>query len=73
MTTKLLLGKIPIIDKLFKRVAVDLVDPIQPALRDRGNRYIFKTLVDFTSRCPETVAMKNTEAGRVGEALVEIF
>nr|XP_034325279.1 uncharacterized protein LOC105323550 isoform X4 [Crassostrea gigas] len=70
-TTKVPLGKMPLIDEPFKRVAVDLVGPIQPAT-DRGNRYIL-TLVDFASRYPEAVALKGIEAERVAEALVEIF
>nr|XP_034327265.1 uncharacterized protein LOC117689714 [Crassostrea gigas]XP_034327266.1 uncharacterized protein LOC117689714 [Crassostrea gigas] len=56
-TTKVPLGKMPVIDEPFKRVAVDLVGPIQPAT-DRGNRYIL-TLVDFASRYPEAVALKD--------------
>lgn len=61
----------PLVDEPFKRVAVDLVGPIQPAT-DRGNRYIL-TLVDFASRYPEAVALKGIEAERVAGALVEIF
>ena len=37
--TKTPLGKMPLIDLPFKRVAVDLVGPIAP-VTDRGNRYI---------------------------------
>lgn len=70
-TTKVPLGKMPLIHEPFKRVAVDLVGPIQTAT-DRGNRYIL-TLVDVTSRYPETVALKGIEAEKVAEALVEIF
>lgn len=61
----------PLINEPFKRVAVDLVGPIQPAT-DRGNRYIL-TLEDFASRYPEAVVLKGIEAERVAEALVEIF
>lgn len=50
-TTKVPLGKMPLIDEPFKRVSVDLVGPIQPAT-DRGNQYIL-TPVDFASRYPE--------------------
>lgn len=70
-TTKVPLGKMPLINEPFKRVAVDLVGPIQPAT-DRGNRYIL-TLEDFASRYPEAVVLKGIEAERVAEALVEIF
>ena len=33
------LQKIPLIDEVFKRVAVDIVGPIHP-VTDKGNRYI---------------------------------
>jgi len=36
---KVPLGKMPLIDSPFKRVAVDLIGPIAP-ITDRGNRYI---------------------------------
>lgn len=62
-TSKVPFGKVPLIDEPFKRVAVDLVGPIQPAT-DRGNRYIL-TLVDFASRYPEALALKGIEAERV--------
>ena len=61
----------PKIDEPFRRVAVDLVGPIQPAT-DRENRYIL-TLVDFASWYPEAVAQKGIEAERVAEALVDMF
>ena len=38
-TTEVPLGQMPIIDGPFRRIAVDLVGPIQPAT-DRRNRYI---------------------------------
>lgn len=46
----------PFIEVPFKRVAVDLVGPIQPAT-SKGNRYIL-TVVDFATRYPEAVALK---------------
>ena len=39
------LGEMPIMDSPFKRVAIDLIGPINPT-SDRGNRYILK-LVDY--------------------------
>ena len=65
------LDQMPIIDEPFRRIAVDLVGPIQPAT-DPGNRFIL-TLVDFASRYPEAVALKGIEAKRVAEALVDMF
>ena len=44
--TRVPLGKMPLIDSPFKRVAIDLVGPITPASED-GHRYIL-TLVDLS-------------------------
>ena len=65
------IGKMPLIDKPFQRVAVDIVGPIEPR-SDKGNRYIF-TLMDYVTRYPETVALPSIEAERVAEALLEMF
>jgi len=60
-----------IIDTAFKRVAIDLVGEISPAL-SRGHRYIL-TIVVFTTRYPEAVALKNITTTVVAEAIVSIF
>jgi len=65
------LGKMPLIDSPFKRVAVDLVGPIAP-VTDRGNRYIL-VMVDNATRYPEATALKSIEAETVAEALVTMF
>lgn len=65
------LGVMPLIDTPFRRVAIDLVGPIYPAT-DRGNRYIL-TLVDFATRYPEAVPLKQIDTERVAEALLDIF
>ena len=65
------LSKMPLIDTPFNRVAVDLIGPIVPA-SDRGNRYIL-TVVDYCTRYPEAIALKNIDTEQVAEALVEIF
>jgi len=70
-TSKVPLGNVPLIDTPFKRVSVDLVGPIFPAT-DCANRYLL-TLVDYASRYPEAVALKNVETETVAEALVSIF
>ena len=61
----------PLIDKPFKRVAIDLVGPISPP-SEEGHRYIL-TLVDFSTRYPEGVPLKNIDTETVTEALVDIF
>ena len=65
------LGKMPLIEIPFKRVAVDLVGPIAP-VTDRGNRYIL-TMVDYATRYPEAIALKSIEAETVAEALVTMY
>ena len=69
--SKMPLGKMPVIDTPFKRVAVDLVGEIFPA-SSRGHRYIL-TVVDYATRYPEAVALKNISTITVAEALVSIF
>ena len=68
---KVPLEKMPLIDKPFKRVAIDLVGPMSPP-REEGHRYIL-TLVDFSTRYPEAVPLKNIDTETVAEALVDIF
>ena len=68
---KVPLEKMPLIDKPFKRVAIDLVKPIGPPSED-GHRYIL-TLVDFATRYLEAVPLKNIDTETVAEALVDIF
>ena len=65
------LGKLPLIDTPFKRVAVDIIGPLNP-VTDRRNRYIL-TLVDYATRYPEAIALPSIEAERVAEALIEMF
>ena len=65
------LGKQPLIDTPFKRVAVDIVGPIEPRSEKR-NRYIL-TMIDYATRYPEAVALPRIETERVAEALVEMF
>ncbi|XP_071486350.1 uncharacterized protein [Diadema antillarum] len=65
------LGEMPLIDTPFKRVAIDLIGPIDP-ITERGNRYIL-TLVDYATRYPEAVALRSIETERIAEALLEIF
>ena len=55
--SKVPLEKMPLIDKPFKRVAIDLVGPISPP-SEEGHRYIL-TLVDFSTRYPEAVLIKD--------------
>jgi len=68
---KVPLGKMPIIETPFDRVAVDLVGPIHPET-DKGNRYIL-TMVDYATRYPEAVPLKDIKTETVAEAMVNMF
>ena len=70
-TTKVPLGNFPIVGEPFQRVAVDLVGPITPAT-DRGHRYIL-VLVDYATRYPEAIPLKNIEAETVAEGLLTVY
>ena len=45
--------------------------PLSP-VTDRGNRYIL-TLVDFSTRYPEAIALRSIDTAVVAEALLSIF
>ena len=61
----------PIIDTPFKRCAVDLIGPISPP-SEKGHRYIL-TLVDYATRYPEAIPLKNISSEDVAEALLDIY
>ena len=65
------LGDMPLINMPFRKVAVDLAGPISPS-SERGHRYIL-TLVDYTTRYPEAVPLKNIETETVAEALLNMY
>jgi len=64
---KVPLERMPLIDEPFRRVAVDLVGPIQPA-SDKGYRYIL-VMVDYATRYPEAAPLKDVSTETVAEAL----
>ena len=68
--TKVPLGKLPLIDTPFKRVAVDMVGPIGPL---SGKKSCFILMIDYATRYPEAVALPSIETELVTEALVEMF
>ena len=65
------LGKLPLNDTPFKRVAVDIVDPIEPRAEKRY-RYIL-TMIDYAKRYSEAVALPSIETERIAVALVKMF
>ncbi len=68
---KVKLGRMPLMDTPFKRVAVDIIGPIFPA-SEKGNRFIL-TMVDYATRYPEAVALPSIETERVAEAIVDMI
>ncbi|GFN96980.1 gypsy retrotransposon integrase-like protein 1 [Plakobranchus ocellatus] len=67
---RVLLEKVPLIDTPFKRVAIDLVGPINPP-SEAGHRFIL-TLVDYATRFAEAVPLRKIDTESVAEALVDI-
>ena len=52
-------------------MAVDIVGPVEPR-SDKKSRYIL-TMIDYTTRYPEAVALPTIETERVEEALIAMF
>ena len=68
---KVPMENIPVVEVPFKRVAVDLIGPIEPA-SEAGHRYIM-THVDYATKYPEAVPLKRIDTETVAEALVDIY
>lgn len=68
---KVPLRKMSLMDTPVKRVAIDLIGPISlPS--EASYRYIF-ILVNYATRYPKVVPLKNIDTETVAEALVDIF
>ena len=65
------LQNVPAVDVPFKRVAVDLMGPIDPP-SEAGHRYILM-LVDCATRYQEAVPLNRINAETVTEALADIY
>ncbi|XP_076465997.1 uncharacterized protein LOC143297483 [Babylonia areolata] len=65
------LVKMPLMTEPFSRVAVDIVGPIAPA-SESGCRYIL-TMVDYATRYPEAVPLKDITSESVAEALFNMW
>ena len=68
---KVPLELMPLIDTLFKRVAVDLIGPIHPP-NEQGHRYIL-TLVDYATRYKDAAPLKSISTEADAEALVDMY
>lgn len=67
---KVPLVSIPTIDEPFQRIALDFVGPLP--LTESKNRFVL-VCVDYATKYPIAVALKNQEAETVAEALMGIF
>ncbi|GFS23678.1 Gypsy retrotransposon integrase-like protein 1 [Elysia marginata] len=65
------LEKVPLVDTPFKRVAMDIVGPINPPSA-AGHRFIL-TLIDYATRYAEAVPLRKIDTETVAEALVDIM
>ena len=65
------LGQMPLLDTPFQRVALDLVESINP-MTDGKNRYIL-TIVDYATRYPDAIPLQNIDTLAVAEALISVF
>jgi hypothetical protein len=65
------LGKVPIVETPFEKVAVDSIGPINPLLSS-GHRYVL-TVVDYATRYPEATPLKTCHTSEVAEALWNIW
>ena len=61
---------LPIVDKPFQKVAMDIVGPLPRS--SSGNKYVL-VLCDYGTRYPEAVPMRAVDAESVAEELVKIF
>jgi hypothetical protein len=67
---KVPLVNLPVIDKPFYRVAVDIIGPLPKS--HRGNRYALVS-IDMATKYPDAVPLKRIDSNTVAEALLEIY
>ena len=65
------LGKMPLIDVPFSRVAIDLIGPLTQ-MSSEGHKCIL-TMVDYASRYPEAIPLKGCTAKEIAVALIPVF
>ena len=70
-TKKVPLGTVPTVNPAFKKVAVDIVGPIKP-MSESKKQYIL-VMVDYCTRYPEAIALKDIKAETVANALWEFW
>ena len=70
-TCKVPLVKVPIVGIPFTKIAIVLIGPIGPTSQ-LGYHWIL-TIVDYATRYPEVVALRNTDTEAIAEALLSLF
>ena len=68
---KVPLQSVPVVSEPFDKVAIDLVGPIRPP-SDSGKSYIL-TMIDYSTRYPDAVALKTIDTETVAEGLIGMF
>ena len=66
--TKAKLCPLSVISTPFQRLRLDLVGPLPNTTR-RGNKYIL-TIMDFATRYPEAIPLRNMETDTVADVLI---
>ena len=61
---------VPVIGTPFHKVAVDIVGPVERSAK--GHKYLL-TLVDYATRFPDAIPLKDATAPSVADGLVEMF
>lgn len=64
------LNPLPVIQVPFERIALDFVDPL--ARTTWGARYLL-VIVDYATRYPEAVPMRNMTSAAVARVLMQFF
>lgn len=64
-------ANMPLVSEPFSSVAIDLIGPISP-ISNNGHRYIL-TIIDYATRLPDAVPLKEIDTITVAESLVDVF
>ena len=67
---KVPLINLPVIDTPFKRVAVDIIGPLQKS--SKGNRFAL-VFLDLATKYPDAIPLKRIDSDTIAEALLDIF
>ena len=70
-TKKVPLGKVPTVTPAFRKTAIDLIGPIKPTSKSK-KRYVLVS-IDYCTRYPEAIAIKDITAEAVAEGLWEFW